>query len=83
MRRCAVVVYAHDGLNTLVTTTEAAEVAGVTVSAISNWRRRGLIQPSGLDDRGKPLYRLADIVRTERSTRRRNWRPAPSPEDRT
>lgn len=69
-------MYAPDGLNTLVTTTEAAEVAGVSVAAISNWRTRGLISPSGLDDRGKPLYRLADIVRTERKTRNRNWNQA-------
>lgn len=64
---------APEGLNTLVNTTEAASIAGVTVAAISNWKDRGLIQPAGLDDRGRPLYRLADIAKAERSTRNRNW----------
>lgn len=66
-------MYAPEGLNTLVSTTEAAEIAGVSLAAISKWRERGLIEPSGLDERNRPLYRLADIVRTERSTRQRNW----------
>lgn len=64
---------APEGLNTLVNTTEAASIAGVTVAAISNWKDRGLIKPAGLDDRGRPLYRLADIAKAERSTRNRNW----------
>lgn len=68
-------VYAPDGLNTLVSTTEAAGIAGVTVSTVSKWRERGMIEPSGLDERGRPLYRLADIVKTERATRNRTWRP--------
>lgn len=68
-------VYAPDGLNTLVSTTQAAEIAGVKVSTISKWRERGLIKPSGLDERQRPLYRLADVVKTERATRNRSWRP--------
>ena len=64
---------APEGLNTLVNTTEAATIAGVTVAAISNWKDRGLIEPSGLDERGRPLYRLADIATAERKTRKRNW----------
>ena len=64
---------APEGLITLVTTTEAASIAGVSVAAISKWKDRGLIDPSGLDERGKPLYRLADIIKAERTTRRRNW----------
>ncbi len=64
---------APEGLNSLVNTTEAAAIAGVSVAAISNWKDRGLIQPAGLDNRGKPLYRLIDIAKAERKTRKRNW----------
>lgn len=66
-------MHAPDGLNTLVNTTEAAAIAGVTIEAIRQWKHRGLIEAAGLDERGRPLYRLADIARTERATRRRNW----------
>lgn len=64
---------APEGLNSLVNTTEAAAIAGVSVAAISNWKDRGLIEPAGLDTRGKPLYRLIDIAKAERKTRKRNW----------
>ena len=64
---------APEGLNSLVNTTEAAAIAGVSVAAISNWKERGLIEPAGLDNRGKPLYRLIDIAKAERKTRKRNW----------
>ncbi len=67
---------AIEGLNTLVNTTEAAGIAGVTVQAISNWKARGLIDPAGLDERGRTLYRLADIAKAERATRNRNWHTA-------
>ena len=64
---------APEGLNTLVTTTEAAGIAGVSVAAISKWKARGILKPSGLDERGSPLYRLGDVARAERQTRNRNW----------
>lgn len=64
---------APEGLNSLVNTTEAAAIAGVSVAAISKWKDRGLIEPAGLDTRGKPLYRLIDIAKAERKTRKRNW----------
>lgn len=66
-------VLAPEGLNTLVNSTEAASIAGVTVTTIRSWKHRGLIEPSGLDEKGRPLYRLADIAKAERSTRQRNW----------
>lgn len=65
---------APDGLHTLVNTTEAARIAGVTVAAISKWRERGLIKPTGLDQDNRPLYRILDIAKAEQATRRRNWR---------
>lgn len=66
-------VLAPDGLNSLVNTTEAAAIAGVSVAAVSKWKDRGLIAPAGLDSKGKPLYRLMDIAKAERKTRKRNW----------
>lgn len=66
-------VLTPEGLNTLINTTDAARIAGVAAATIRSWKHRGLIEPSGLDDKGRPLYRLADIAKAERATRRRNW----------
>jgi DNA-binding transcriptional MerR regulator len=69
-------VMAPEGLNTLVGSADAAKIAGVAVATIWKWKERGLIEPSGLDERGRPLYRLLDIAKAERSTRekaRRTW----------
>jgi hypothetical protein len=63
-------------LNTLVNTNDAARIAGVTASSIRSWKNRGHINPSGLDPQGRPLYRLADIIRAEHKTRQRNWQTA-------
>lgn len=60
-----------DRLNELITTSEAATLAGVTVAAISNWRDRGLLAQSGTDHRGRPLYRFLDVAKAERATRDR------------
>lgn len=70
-------VIAPEGLNTLVNSSDAAAVAGVAVETIRKWKERGLIEPSGLDEKGRPLYRLLDIAKAERATRekaRRTWR---------
>lgn len=58
-------------LNELITTSEAARLAGVTVAAISKWRERGTLTPAGLDDKGRPLYRFLDVAKAERATRDR------------
>ena len=62
-----------DGLNTLINSTDAATIAGVSAATIRKWKERGIIQPTGIDERNRPLYRLADIARAERQTRQRNW----------
>lgn len=56
----------------LITASEAAAYARVSVQAVCNWRKRGHL-PSAKDDngneitdsRGKPLYRLVDVARTD------------------
>lgn len=58
-------------LDNLVSTTEAANACGVAVNTVSMWRTRGYLEPTGLDERGRPLYKLIDVLRAARDTRRR------------
>lgn len=60
-----------DTLDDLVSTTEAANRIGVAACTISNWVARGYLYPAGLDQRDHPLYRMIDVLRTARDTRRR------------
>lgn len=66
-----------DGINSLLSTSEAANVAGVAVCTISNWRSRGLLQPSDADAAGRPLYKLLDVAKAERATREKARRTFP------
>jgi len=66
-----VAVPAPDGLDSLVSATEAANLCGVTVQAFSEWVKRGQLAPSGLDSRGRKLYRLLDVAKAQRTTRDR------------
>jgi DNA-binding transcriptional MerR regulator len=71
-----VTVIAPEGLDSLVSTAQAAFLAGVTDATIRKWRERAKLTPAGIDDQGHPLYRLIDIARVERATRekaRRTW----------
>ncbi|WP_432135856.1 MerR family transcriptional regulator [Streptomyces sp. bgisy154] len=54
--------------------TLSADAAAVSLSAISQWRRRGHLTPAGLDDHGRPLYALTDIAAAEQATRSRALR---------
>lgn len=58
-----------DGINNLITATEAATLCGVTTAAVTNWSARGRLQVRGLDEKGRKLYRLLDVARAERATR--------------
>lgn len=65
-------------LNALLTATEAATYAGVTVGAVCNWRARGYLpvatDASGKeirDSRGRPKYRLIDVAKAESATKTR------------
>ena len=54
----------------LVTASEAALYADVTVQAIVNWRNQGRIEVSGTKN-GRPAYRLLDVAKAEHATRKR------------
>ena len=70
-------------LKALLTATEAASYAGVTVNVIVNWRNRGWL-PVATDDkgreirdsRGRPRYRLLDVAKAENATKQRGERMA-------
>ena len=47
----------------LLTTAQAAEVAGVKIDRVRKWNRRGYLERAGLDERGWPLYRALDVAK--------------------
>lgn len=53
----------------LLTTAQAAELAGVTPQAVRVWHHRGHLEPAGRNDRGHNLWRLVDVARAEHHTR--------------
>lgn len=57
----------------LVSTSEAAKVAGVTVRTIQSWAYSGLIVPvvQGGNGARQNMYRLSDILAAERDMRKR------------
>jgi hypothetical protein len=61
----------------LITASQGAELAGVTVAAVCNWVSRGYLKPAEnpqgrviKDSRGRPLYRLLDVAKAEAATSR-------------
>jgi DNA-binding transcriptional MerR regulator len=66
---------APEALDNLVSATDAATHCGVGASTVRMWRARGYLNPSGLDEKGRPLYRLIDVLRAARDTRRRGIGP--------
>lgn len=60
-----------EGIDSLVTASEAATLCGVSTSTIYVWVNRGNLAPSGKDVQGRKLYRLLDVAKAERSTRDR------------
>lgn len=59
-------------VDALLTATEAAAYAKVSVQAIVNWRNRGHLKVAAWDDTtGLPLYRLLDVAKAEHATAKR------------
>lgn len=53
----------------LLTTAEAARLAGVSVNTIYSWRNRGHLVPQGLDERNRPLHTREAVRAAERLVR--------------
>jgi len=60
---------ATQGIEDLITASDAASLCGVTTQAISNWVRRGHLKEAGLDERNRRLFRVLDVALAERKTR--------------
>jgi hypothetical protein len=65
-------------MNALLSGKDAARYARVSVNVIVNWRNRGLLPVATdkrgneiRDERGRPRYRLRDVVRAEGTTHER------------
>ena len=70
-------------LNALLSGTDAALYAGVSVNVIVNWRNRGLLPVATdehgneiRDSRGRPRYRLLAVAKAENLARQRGERMA-------
>jgi DNA-binding transcriptional MerR regulator len=63
-----------DLFETLITTEQAARLAGVTPEAVRSWKHRGHLQPACYDSNGRPMYLGIDVAKAEAITRR-NSRP--------
>jgi hypothetical protein len=55
----------------LITASQAAKYAHVSVAAVVNWRARGHLTVASHDAQGRPLYTLLDVARAEYHTRKR------------
>lgn len=58
----------------------SAGAATIRPTTIRDWASRGHLHRAGLDDRGRPLYALADVARAEVATRARALRLVGIPE---
>lgn len=65
-----------DDLDELTGTNDAAELAGVAPVTIRSWKAKGYLQPSGLDQHGRPMYRRIDVLRCEQKCRARKAKAA-------
>lgn len=54
----------------LITASEAAQYAQVSVKTIISWRQRGHLAVAGYKH-GRPAYRLLDVAKAEHATRQR------------
>lgn len=59
-----------NNLDKLYSTTDAARLLGCAVNTISTWVARDKLTPYEHDERGRPLYRLGDLLTAGEETRR-------------
>jgi len=64
-------VLTPQGIDTLITSNEAATLCGVSAATIRKWVQRGTLAPKGMDEHGRKLFRLLDVAKAERATRDR------------
>lgn len=64
------------GIDSLINTSEAATLCGVSAATIRVWATRGTLTASGVDHRGRKLYKLLDVAKAEQATRDRARRAA-------
>lgn len=57
-------------LEALLRASEAAEYFRCHRQRIQNWRAGGYLDPADTDERGRPRYRLRDLLKAEKTTRR-------------
>ncbi len=60
-----------DGIESLITATEAAGLCDVTTTTVRSWVSRGHLTPAGVDPKGRNLFKLIDVARVEKATRKR------------
>lgn len=58
-----------ESIEDLITVNQAATLCGVSAVTIRSWAARGTLAASGMDERGRKLYRLIDVAKAERATR--------------
>lgn len=62
-------VLTPDGVDSLITTAEAARLCRVSEATIRKWVQRQKLHPSGMDDKGRKVFRVLDVAKVEHSTR--------------
>lgn len=58
-------------MDAMLSTAQAAQFARVDPALIRQWAHRGHLEAVGHNHRGWPLYRLGDVLATERRMRAR------------
>lgn len=69
--RCAPALIPMESLDDLATAADASVALGIPAATIRQWAARKHLQPSGLDERNRPMYRIIDVLRAARDTRQR------------
>jgi len=56
----------------LFSASEAERLFGIPAATIRSWKRRLLIGPAGLDERMRPLYDRADLLRLRDASKQKD-----------